>query len=752
MGELPTLVSDLAYILIVAGAVTIIFKRLHQPLVLGYIVAGFLAGPHMPYTPSVSDLTSIEDWSQIGVIFMMFALGLEFSFKKIVKMGLKPIASALMVMACMISVGSAVGYGFGWGSMDRLFLGGMLAMSSTTIIYKAFDDLGLRSRKFASTVLSVLILEDILGILLMVVLSTMAVSKGVHGDQLLSSILQLGFFLCLWFIVGVYMVPMFLRKARKYINAETLVVVCVGLCFLMVVIAAGVGYSAAFGAFMMGSILSETIEAERIEHTISPLKDLFGALFFVSVGMLVDPSVLVQYWWPILVISLAVVLGQMVLGSMSFLVTGNSLHNSIQSGFSLVQIGEFAFIIAALGQSLHVTSTFLYPVVVAVSILTTFATPYVIRMADPAYRQVQKLLPQSMTERISERRYTMRGALPTLTGVGAAWKGYVKAILVQTGAYLTLCVAFILFSFATLLPLARHTLTHWPGNIVCGLLTLLAVAPCVRPIVMRRSHSANAKRILQAGKAHAFFYYVIALLRFSVGCSVIYYILNFLSPYWWVWHIMASAAIMLLIMASRWVKWLSIKLERTFMQNLQSREQVSGTGYGRRLMGQDLHIARVEVPHNTRWGGRTLAELSLGSTEHINVVAVIRGHLHINIPSANACIYPGDIIEVAADDAAIGRLQSRLQQEVYDPDGNDAPHNSLSLLRLTLAGESELCGHTLADTNFRTRYSCMVIGREVDSGELTRMEPQRALAAGDILWVAGEDESLKSLRAIMCGE
>lgn len=749
MGELPALVRDLAYILIVAGGVTIVFKRLRQPLVLGYIVAGFLAGPHMPYTPSVSDHTGIEDWSQIGVIFMMFSLGLEFSFKKIVKMGVRPIASALLVMACMISVGSAVGHGFGWSSMDRLFLGGMLAMSSTTIIYKAFDDLGLRSKKFASSVLSVLILEDILGILLMVVLSTMAVSNGLHGSQLISSILQLGFFLILWFLVGVYLLPVFLRKARRYINAETLVVVCVGLCFLMVVIAVGVGYSAAFGAFMMGSILSETVEAERIEHTISPLKDLFGAVFFVSVGMLVDPSVLVHYWLPILVISLAVTLGQMIFGSLSFFVTGNSLQESIQSGFSLVQIGEFAFIIAALGQTLHVTSTFLYPVVVAVSILTTFLTPYIIRLACPTYRWVHNLLPQSMTHRLSEHRKNMHSTRPGST-TSMAWKRYLRAVMMQSGAYLTLCVAFILFSFATLLPLFRHLLTHWPGNILCGLITLLAVSPCVRPIVMRRSHSANAILIRHSGQIHTFFFFMVTAIRFIVGCSVIYYILNFLSPYWWVWHIMASAALMLLIIASRTIKWLSIRLERTFIQNLKSREQNSG--YGRRLMGQDLHIARVEVPLNTRWGGRTLAELNLGSSEHINVVAVIRGHLRINIPSATNRIYPGDVIEVAGDDASIGRLQNRLQDEVYNPDAKDIPQNALTLLRLTLDNGSMLCGHTLIDTNFRTRYSCMVIGRELDGGELTMVEPQRLFEPGDILWVVGEDHNIKSLRIIMSNE
>ena len=295
MEQIPKLVIDLAYILIVAGVVTIIFKRLRQPLVLGYIIAGFLAGPNMPYTPSVADIDSISDWSQIGVIFLMFTLGLEFSFKKIVKMGLSPICAAICVMLCMISVGSGVGHLFGWNNMDRLFLGGMLAMSSTTIIYKAFDDLGIRTRKFVSSVLSVLIIEDILGILLMVILSALAVSRKFEGMQLINNLFHLGFFLILWFIVGVFIIPIFLRKFNKYINSETLLIVSVGLCFVMVVISSSVGYSPAFGAFMMGSILAETVEAERIEKTISSLKDFFGAIFFVSVGMMVDYGILTQY-------------------------------------------------------------------------------------------------------------------------------------------------------------------------------------------------------------------------------------------------------------------------------------------------------------------------------------------------------------------------------------------------------------------------------------------------------------------------
>lgn len=391
---MESFISDLALILISASLVTLVFKRLKQPLVLGYIVAGFLAGPHMPYTPSVSDMSSIHTWADIGVIFLMFTLGLEFSFKKIVKMGIGPVIAACSVMFCMMSVGNMVGHLFGWGSMNSLFLGGMLAMSSTTIIYKAFDDLGLRQQKFAGEVLSVLILEDILGILLMVVLSALAVSRQFQGMELVGSLFKLGFFLILWFVVGVYIIPIFLRRTHRFLNKETLLVVSIGLCFLLVVIAGKVGYSSAFGAFMMGSILAETVEAEKIERVVSPVKDLFGAIFFVSVGMLVDPAVLAAYWLPIVVLCIAIIVGQAVFGTTSFLLSGQPLRIAVQGGFSLAQIGEFAFIIASLGISLGVTSDFLYPVVVAVSIITTFFTPYMIRAAQPACRLLERVVPQ----------------------------------------------------------------------------------------------------------------------------------------------------------------------------------------------------------------------------------------------------------------------------------------------------------------------------------------------------------------------
>ena len=749
MEELPHLITDLAYILIVAGAVTIIFKRLHQPLVLGYIVAGFLAGPHMPYMPSISDHDSVDQWGQIGVIFLMFTLGLEFSFKKIVKMGVRPILAALCVMLFMISVGSLVGLMFGWNNMDRMFLGGMLAMSSTTIIYKAFDDLEIRSRKFASGVLSVLILEDILGILLMVMLSAMAVSRELEGMQLVSSMLKLGFFLILWFLVGIYVVPLILRRNRKYINTETLLIVSVGLCFLLVVIATKVGYSPAFGAFMMGSILAETVEAERIEHTVSSLRDLFGAVFFVSVGMLVDPHVLVQSWVPVVAITSAVIVGQMVFGSLSYLIAGNNLKDAMQSGFSMAQIGEFAFIIAALGQSLDVTSDFLYPVVVAVSIITTFFTPYIIRAAEPAYNYVDSILPRRMSSALDNRSQRSRRSGRSELPISQAWKTFLGGVIVQTVAYLTLCFAIMSVCLGSLLPLLRSVLSLWPGNIICGIITVGAIAPCIRPIVMRKNHSQQTIFIRQQGSLHTFLFWMVVLLKFFIGCNIIYYVLNYLSPLWWVWHVIASILLMVAIIRNKRVKLFSIRMERTFRQNLESRDvqgSASNPAYGRKLKGCDLHITSLTLPLHSAWGGHSLAQLHIGQKDNVHVVAIIRGSQRINIPGGNNKIYPMDTIEVVGDDESIEAFRQRMEGELIRPDESVQRADRLSIISVPIGANSPLLGRTLIEADLRGRYHCMVVGIEEAGTALQATQAHRQFRQGDTLWVVGEEADLSLLK------
>ena len=744
---MESFISDLALILISASLVTLVFKRLKQPLVLGYIVAGFLAGPHMPYTPSVSDMSSIHTWADIGVIFLMFTLGLEFSFKKIVKMGIGPVIAACSVMFCMMSVGNMVGHLFGWGSMNSLFLGGMLAMSSTTIIYKAFDDLGLRQQKFAGEVLSVLILEDILGILLMVVLSALAVSRQFQGMELVGSLFKLGFFLILWFVVGVYIIPIFLRRTHRFMNKETLLVVSIGLCFLLVVIAGKVGYSSAFGAFMMGSILAETVEAEKIERVVSPVKDLFGAIFFVSVGMLVDPAVLAAYWLPIVVLCIAIIVGQAVFGTTSFLLSGQPLRIAVQGGFSLAQIGEFAFIIASLGISLGVTSDFLYPVVVAVSIITTFFTPYMIRAAQPVCRLLERVVPQNVMHRLMERG-THAEAQSAVAATDGVWKRLLMALVSQVGAYLTLSVAVILISFTVLLPLCRGALGHWPGNVACGLLTVLVASPFLRAIVMRKNHSDEWKQLRSRSRMNHVGLWVTFGVRYALATAAIYYVINFLSPYWWVWNTLASVLIVALIIASRRVKWVSIKMERVFLQNLRSREVMAQSntagepGYAGRLNSRNIHIAELEVPEDSAWGGCHLRHLGFSHHDGVMIAAIVRGSHRINVPDGDTMIFPGDRIEAIGSDESLQLFQQRMNHELAV-----LPQTASKLLlrRLLVREGSPLIGTALRDSGIRSAYHCMAVGFEDADGNIEPATAERVIVRHDAIWVVGEDDSLHTL-------
>ena len=747
MEHLPQLISDLALILICAGIVTLIFKRLRQPLVLGYIVAGFLAGAHSPLTPSVEDVSSVQTWADIGVIFLMFTLGLEFSFKKILKMGSGPVVAACTVIFCMISLGNGVGHLFGWSATDSLFLGGMLAMSSTTIIYKAFDDLGLRQQKFAGEVLSVLILEDILGILLMVFLSAIAVSRHLEGSELVGSFLQLAFFLVLCFIVGIYLIPLFLRKMRRWLNGETLLVVAVGLCFLLVAAAVKAGYSAAFGAFVMGSILAETVEAERIGHIVSPLKDLFGAIFFVSVGMLVDPAVLAEYWLPICVLTLVILAGQAVFGTGSFLLSGQPLKVAMQCGFSLAQIGEFAFIIASLGLSLGVTSHFLYPVVVAVSIITTFLTPYMIRVAGPAYALVERVMPAGVRQRLDDR-----GTARHRPAARSPWQQLLRALGGQLLAYGVLSVAAVGLSLGTLLPTFRGLLGHWPGNAVCGLLTLLVLAPFLRAIVMRKNHSREWATLYSRGPGNRALLRATFAGRYVLAAAFVYYVINYLSPFFWPYHVAASLLIVGAMVASRRIKYMSIKMERTFLQNLRSREikarRESRTGpeYAGRLLRHDVHLAQLEVPDNSRWGGQSLRQLDFSRQESVMIAAIVRGTHRINIPDGEAVIFPGDKLEAIGDDNGIRRLAERMGAEVYALAPDDADHH-LQLRRLIVGTESPFCGVTLGASGIRDRFHCMAVGFEAEENVIDVADSRRTILRGDALWVVGEEAALRELAA-----
>ena len=749
MNEIPYLVKDLALILMVAGIVTIIFKKLKQPLVLGYIVAGFLVSPHMPYTMSVIDESDIKTWADIGVIFTLFSLGLDFSFKKIVKMGASPIIATVVIVFSMMMLGISVGHGFGWSKMDCIFLGGMLAMSSTTIIYKAFDDMGLRQQKFAGMVMSVLILEDILAIVMMVMLSAIAGGSNPDGEQMLGSIVKIGFFLVLWFIVGIFAIPWFLRSVRKLVNNETLLIVALGLCCGMAVLSTKVGFSSAFGAFVMGSILAETVEAEKIIKLVEPVKNLFGAIFFVSVGMLVDPKILVEYALPILALVCTILVGQAILGTLGFMLAGESLKSAMRCGFSMSQIGEFSFIIASLGLSLGVISNFLYPVVVAVSVITTFLTPYMIRLATPTYLVMEKHLPDKLINVLNH--FAM--SHPSTTQQ-SKWKSLLKQMTINTVAYSILSAAVITLMFTFVLPFMRSLFPgwrlHWYANAITGLLTIIIIAPFLRAIVMKKNHSNEWRRLWVESSINRIPLLFTIFVRFVIALGFIFYICNYLTRFTNALMIIIGVVVVSLMIASRWTKKRSIKMERVFIHNLRSRDimaQVNGEKkplYEGHLLDRDIHISEFEVPVDSTWGGKSLQQLHLRQRFGIDMSSIMRGSQRLNIPNGETIIFPGDKLQVIGNDEQLQKFATSIAQDIY-PEDLEIEKREMKLRQLIISSKSEFCGKSLIESGIRDKYNCMVVGLEEGQENLTKIAPSYVFQKGDILWIVGEESDLQKI-------
>ncbi len=746
MAELPALVKDLALILIVASMVTLIFKRLKQPLVLGYIVAGFIVSPHLPLTMSVVDKADIQTWADIGVMFLLFSLGLDFSFKKILKMGLAPIIAAVCTVFFMSMMGMTVGHLFGWSQMDCVFLGGMLAMSSTTIIYKAYDDLGLSQQSFAKLVMSVLILEDILAIVMMVMLSAIASGSNPDGAQMVGSLLKIVFFLILWFLVGLYVIPTLLRATRKLMTDETLVIVALGLCCAMAWISTAVGFSSAFGAFVMGSILAETIEVERIEKVVAPVKNLFGAIFFVSVGMLVDPNVLVKYALPIIILVIAIMVGQAVFGTFSYMLSGQTLKTSMHCGFSMAQVGEFAFIIASLGLSLNVISDFIYPVIVAVSVVTTFITTYMIRSAVPVYNGITKVLPRKWSRRLDH----LGTAHQTTTKELSTWNRLLRKMSINTLIYTVLCIAVTAVMLTFALQFFRHILPHWWANGATGILTFVCISPFMRALVMKNNHSEEFKELWTESRLNRLPLIFTVLVRVTIAASILFYVCNYLARFANALVITLAVTLIVLMALSRRLKKSSIGMERRFVANLHSREikaQVEGKRkpqFEKNLVERDIHISDFDVPSNSSWAGKTLGELKLSSRFGVYVSSILRGHKRINIPGGCTIIFPNDRLQAIGNDEQLKDFAQAVKTNVEAED-TQIEHREMKLQKVKLGKDSPFIGLTLKESGIREQYNCMVVGVEEGQDSLTCMNPNRKFAAGDIIWVVGEKKSIKSL-------
>lgn len=747
MSHLPTLITDLALILASAGLMTLIFKRLKQPLVLGYIVAGIVAGPHLTFTPSVIDSANIQTWADIGVVFLLFALGLEFSFKKLMKVGGPATIAAVAIIIGMVMLGFTVGLALGWKRMDCIFLGGMLAMSSTSIIYKAFEDLGLRTKRFTGLVFGILIIEDLVAIVLMVLLSTMAVSKNFEGMEMVYSIGKLLFFLLLWFLIGIYIIPTFFRQTRLLMGDETMLIVSLGLCLSMVVFATYVGFSSALGAFVMGSILAETIEAEKIERLVKPVKDLFAAVFFVSVGMMVDPGMIAEYIWPVIVITLAVLIGQAVFGTFGVVLAGQPLKTALQSGFCLTQIGEFAFIIASLGISMHVTSNFLYPIVVAVAVITTFLTPYMIRLAEPAYPYVEKHLPKQW------KRFIERYSSGTrVVNHESNWKRLLTSLIRIVVIYSVIIIALLILSFNLLVPLIEKHIPGFWGALLGAVIILLMIAPFLRAIVAKKNHSVEFQLLWE--DSYFSRAYLVSLVVFRFVIAIVYVMVVIMALF------KASVALLLgvacLVVAgmfySRYLKKQSILIERRFLRNFRVREMyVQRTGgkippkFAGHLLSRDLHLADFIIPAESLWAGYTLAELALGTRFEVMVVAVFRGQSCINIPGGKERLFPQDRIQVIGSDEQLSRFGEKLQSMTLPPMDSDLTQSGVCLKQFIITSESPFNEKSIRESGIRDKYKCVVVGVERGTTSLRNPDAATVFEAGDLVWVVGEEMNVYEL-------
>lgn len=732
------LISDLALILVVAGISTVLFKRLKQPVVLGYIVAGFLVGPHFGYFPTVVDEANIDVWAELGIIFLLFSLGLEFSFKKLLNAGSSAAMTALIIVFGMMTTGFFAGKLMGFSFISSLFLGGMLSMSSTTIVLKALSDLNLKHRRFTSQVLAVLIVEDLFAVVLMVLLSSIAISHSVEGEELFMSIGKLLFFLILWFLVGVYVIPSFLAKQRKFITNELLLVLSVGMCFVMVIFSSYSGFSTALGAFVMGSILAGTSEAERIEKLVSPVKDLFGAVFFVSVGMMVDPGVIAAYALPILFLSAIVILGMILFGTIGMLVTGQPLRIAVESGFALTQIGEFSFIIATLGTSLGVIDSNLYPIIVSVSVITTFFTPYFIKMSDPFSRWLERKLPTrflSLVERYSSSTTRNESELRIL------WKQVAKRNLWRILLYSVLLVAIIFLSKKLLFPLLVDAFDDFWGTQFATYLTLIVMSPFLLALCYPGTKAWEREKLQRSVRSNVPFF-AMRLVRVLIAFGFIVFFLGSAYSHVIAITIAISLFALIFIYFSKSVRKRMKRIESQFINNLNERE-LRRSGRNNNLVS-DMYMAYVTVGYGCPFVGEKLSNSDIGRRFGVNVASIQRGEKLIAIPTGEARIFPGDILGVIGTDEQIQLLLNEL--EAHNTVSAEPEKDiKLDFTSLVLPAGSPLVGKKVSDTNIRSRYSALLVSIERIDGTFEKPMADTVLREGDNLWLVGDKRLLKKM-------
>lgn len=741
--DINSLISDLALILILGAIATVVFKMLKQPVVLGYIVAGFLASPHFTALPTIVVEANIEFWAQIGIIVLLFSLGLEFSFKKLIDVGGSAIITALIIVLGMMSLGFVVGRYLGYGLVNSIFLGGMISMSSTTIIIKALTDLNMRQRRFVPMTFAVLIVEDLFAVVMMVILSSIALNNSVKGEEMVSSILKLSFFLIIWFTVGIFMIPTLFKKFKRYISDEQMLVIAMGLCFFMVLFSINSGFSAALGAFVMGSILAGTNEAERIERLITPVKDLFGAVFFISVGMMVNPTVMTQHWSVIALLAVVVIVGMIVFGTFGMLATGQPLKLAMESGFSLTQIGEFSFIIATLGTGLGVLDKSVYPIIVAVSVITTFTTPFFIKQAEPCYNALLKILPKRWTRLLNG--YSQDASESERSDSVRMWGSIIKRYVVRLIIYSAVIIALIAVCRSYLMPF----LMKWIGNdvwgrLACMVATFVIVGPFIVSIIFPSIKRAEYEQLVEtSGRVSYVPIVVMIIISLVLSTGFVASILDGIyssAPSVIAAVIIVIATMIFITIVPTPLRKRMVNIEKRFISNINEREN-RRTGRDNNLVS-DLHLAYMTVGRDCPFVGEKLRNLDLRTRYGVNLASVQRAGKVYPVPSGDMRIFPRDVIGVIATEDQIERLLPLVEAQ---NDAIDTENKEVKFVHFSIGSQSPIVGKKLEETHLREDYGALLVA--VQRGD-EYVYPTRDLAfkADDILWIVGDPQKLARLK------
>ncbi|MCR5519547.1 MAG: cation:proton antiporter [Bacteroidales bacterium] len=742
MSDELNLVRDLAVILISAGVFTIISKALKQPLILGYIIAGFLIGPHIDFFFNISSAESVHQWSEIGLIFMMFGLGLEFSFKKLLKVGSGALVTAGTKFIGVFVIGFVVGQAMSWTVMESVFLAGLMSMSSTAVVLKSYEDMGLKEKPYAGLVFGTLVVEDLIAILLMVLLSTLAVSNQFAGGELAGALAKLLFFIVLVFVVGIYLIPTMFRKARKYLNDEILLLVSIGLCFAMVTIASAAGFSSALGAFVMGSILAETIESEHIEKLVRPIKDLFGAIFFVSVGMMISPEVILQNWLIILLLAVLVIITHIFFSAAGILLTGNGLSNAVHTGFSLAQLGEFGFIIASVGVSLGVMRGFIYPVIVAVSVITTFTTPYMIKLAGPALALLQRKMPEKVLTRINQ----MERKTDSSAAERSDWHKLISAYLIRILLYSVILVAIMIASRAWLDPALDRLLpdlSEFVRNLISVGITLAVMSPLLYGLAVNKGSSdIYAKKLIKAKALNSWPILGLLLGRFFIALGFVLVVISthFDLAGWTAVLLVLGGVVFFLISRSR-VRERSTSMESMFFDNLNAKETLARkrtpvtSSIKSKMAGYDVHLESIKISEDSSFVGRKLMDIPIREESGANIIKITRGSHNILVPDGKEAVYPGDTLLAVGTGKQLSDLRKMISDSIEKEEKGEDP--KFDIVTIDVKEDSYLCGRSLSSLGLR-KFNCMVISVMRNEEMITNPQADLVFQVGDKVWIAGE--------------